>query len=377
MAKEEARELRTEEESVRRRVRSGSTAPDRVELGRIGEVDTEPERSLIAQSYEARAAQAGLEADRRTAEAEQALRRAEEEAQPQFQAERDRIAAEEQRALDNQALYAELRGDRGGIGQAQTASIRNTAALNRAQVEREQRGLAAETAQKIADLRRQGEYEKADSLLKLTQQQLSELLELERWAKETNLSVAQFNTQLARWEAEYAWQAQKFGVETELSTAKLTGAFSDGTPTFEARQAERTRLAEAARQLLAAGLTLTPEQLAALGWSEGQYEDYILMRSGGGEAAGTGENREKTRGRTHVLKKGKELLEERVGALTEGKAGSGAPFQLVASWITELKEGDNPYAAYREMEDSPYFEQMNARQRSWIAEAFQTAVNGQ
>ena len=45
------------------------------------------------------------------------LQRAEEDAKVQFQTQRNQIDADEARGLDNAALYAELRGDRGGIGQ--------------------------------------------------------------------------------------------------------------------------------------------------------------------------------------------------------------------------------------------------------------------
>ncbi len=48
-----------------------------------------------------------------------------------FQTQRDQIEGETLNALDNSALYAETRGDRGGIGQAQYNTIQATAAQNR------------------------------------------------------------------------------------------------------------------------------------------------------------------------------------------------------------------------------------------------------
>ena len=58
------------------------------------------------------------------------LQRAEEDAKEQFQTQRNQIDAAAAKASDNQALYNERRGDRGGIGAAQYDTIQNTAAQN-------------------------------------------------------------------------------------------------------------------------------------------------------------------------------------------------------------------------------------------------------
>ena len=85
------------------------------------------------------------------------LQRAQEDAKQAYQTQRNQVAAAEQRALDNQALYAESRGDRGGIGAAQYAAIQNTAAINTLAVNQQQTKLATDTARQIADLRARGE----------------------------------------------------------------------------------------------------------------------------------------------------------------------------------------------------------------------------
>ena len=59
------------------------------------------------------------------------LLQAQKQAEAEYQTQRDQIAREERNALDNSALYAELRGDRGGIGQAQYNQIQAQAAANR------------------------------------------------------------------------------------------------------------------------------------------------------------------------------------------------------------------------------------------------------
>ena len=310
------------------------TPPDKPEIDPVPDVDVDEERRLLEEQGAAAREQAERQIDNEVEQGVEALRRAEEDAQPGFQSLRDQIAIDERQALDNQALYAEMRGDRGGIGQAQYASIQNTAAVNRRQVGLEQQRLATETARQIEDLRRQGEFRKADKILELTQKQLSELMELERWAKEKNLSIAQFNTELARWEAEYAWKLRRFGIETELNLAQMSGVMPDGSPTFAARQAERSRLAAAAKMLLEAGLALTPEQLEALGWTEGQYEAFIDQNSSGG------------------------------GSGTSQKPG--VPFQLLASWASTLQGSEKPEKAYAKIKSSPMYAQMSEAQQRWI-----------
>ena len=75
----------------------------------------------------------------------------------------------EARAQDNQALYAEWRGDKGGIGAVQYAAVQNAAMEQRRAVNQAQTKLSTDTARRIADLRSQGEFEKADALLELNQ----------------------------------------------------------------------------------------------------------------------------------------------------------------------------------------------------------------
>ena len=138
-----------------------------------------------------------------------ALNQAAEEANAQYATQQTQIDADEARARDNQALYAAARGDRGGIGAAQYDSIANTAMQNRVTVQNAQTKMATDTARQIADLRAQGEYEKADALLNLSQQYLSQLMSLEQWAQQYNLNVDQFNAQLDQWAAEYNFQLQQ------------------------------------------------------------------------------------------------------------------------------------------------------------------------
>ena len=208
------------------------------------------------------------------------LLRNKQDAEAQYQEQRNQIAIDEAKAKDNQALYAESRGDKGGIGAAQYDAIMNTAAQNRLAVNSAQTKLATDTSRQIADLRAQGEYEKADALLTLSQQYLSQLMSLEQWAAEYNLSVAQFNASLKQWQAEY-----------DLKVADLLGSYN-GQKTMSAKQFEFTqqqyqdslkadqekRLASAGEILLAAGIMPSASQLAAMGMTETEAQGYITAQ---------------------------------------------------------------------------------------------------
>lgn len=191
------------------------------------------------------------------------LTRAEKDAQPQFQEQRNQIDRDEARAKDNQALYAEARGDKGGIGAAQYDAIMATAAQNRLKVSQAQTKLSTDTARQIADLRAQGQFEKADALLATTQQYLSQLIALEQWSAEYGLSVAQFNASLQQWQAEY-----------EMAVADLTGYYK-GAPTLANQKAQDSVLASAGETLLAAGILPSTSQLAAMGLSTEQARDLM------------------------------------------------------------------------------------------------------
>ena len=237
--------------------------------------------SVLDKWLEAAKAQAEGKIDYATSTGINELQRAKEDAQGQFQTQRDQIAADEARAQDNQALYNERTGDRGGIGAAQYDSIANTAAQNRLTVNQAQTKLSTDTARQIADLRAQGEFEKADQLLQLSQSYLQQLISIEQWSAEFNLSVDQFNKQIEQWNYEYelkvadllgTWRGQQTLAskqyelsrdselfDQEYKSAGLTGTFR-GQPTLEARAS----LAEAGLALAQSGIMPSQSQLEAM-----------------------------------------------------------------------------------------------------------------
>lgn len=147
--------------------------------------------------------QAAATHDNAVDKAVQALLQAQAEANRTYQTQRDQIARDELHALDNSALYAEARGDRGGIGRSQYDTIQAQASANRHAVSAAQTQLAADTARQINQLRAEGEFEKADEMMQITQTYLLKLLDLEQWAAQYSLSTKQFEESIRQWEKEY------------------------------------------------------------------------------------------------------------------------------------------------------------------------------
>jgi hypothetical protein len=216
-----------------------------------------------------------------------------EDAQPQFQEQLNKNDIDTARALDNSAMYAEARGDRGGIGQAQYNEIQAAALKNRQAVYSAQTKLATDTARWIQDMRLKGEFDKADKLLELSQNYLAQLISLEQWGAQWDTTQEQMAQELEQWAKNY-----------ELQRANITGVMNDGTPTRAAVNDERDRAADVASALLKVGVMPNQSQLDALGMTSDQASAYIMAqglrsygsggggggRSGGGGGGGGGSN---------------------------------------------------------------------------------------
>lgn len=224
-------------------------------------------KAILDQWFETSRDQSNQQIDYATDKGVNELNRAMEDAAPKFQTQRNQNATDEARALDNAALYAEARGDRGGIGQSQYNEIQSAALQNRQAINSAQTKLATDTARQIADLRAQGEFEKADNLLKLTQQKLSQLMSLEQWGAQYAMSQEQMRQSLEQWQKEY-----------DLNKANVTGYFTDGTPTRAATESAREAAAGIASALLEAGIMPNDEQLKALGMTSDQAQSYLTAK---------------------------------------------------------------------------------------------------
>lgn len=208
------------------------------------------------------------------------LERAEEEAQREFQTQQDRNDRDERRALDNQALYMEARGDRGGIGHAQYGEIQAQAMSNRQAIHTARTQLTTETARQIADLRARGEFQKADALLKLSQTYLDRLTSLQQWQAEYDMSREQFNVRLDQWQKEF-----------ELQAGQVTGIYQ-GKPTYVAQREEQEMRAKTGMAALQMGIRPSPAQQTALGLTDQQIDAFLWQvrqnkTSGGSRGSGS------------------------------------------------------------------------------------------
>ena len=245
--------------------------------------DTQQLRDLLDQWKTAAQQQQDGKIDYAVQKAVLDLERALADAQPQFKEQAEAVAKDERQAMDNSALYAEARGDKGGIGKEQYNEIQAAAAQNRLAVQQAQTKLSTDTARQIADLRAQGEFEKADAALQIAQNYLSQLISLEQWAAEYNLSVEQFNESVRQWEAEFNLAMQQFQfdsnialqqykTDTDLAYGQLTGTIpSTGQMTLAAQK----ELASMGEALLGAGIMPSAEQLKAMGMTDSQAQQYL------------------------------------------------------------------------------------------------------
>lgn len=215
------------------------------------------------------------------------LQRAMEDAQSEFQTQRDQVSTDERKAMDNAALYAEARGDRGGIGQEQYNLIQSSAAQNRLAVSQAQTKLSTDTARQIADLRAQGEFSKADDLLSLAQTYLSQLTQLQQWQASYAMDYAQFQEALRQWESEYELnKAQLMGTlngESTLAGKQFEESQRQWQSEYELNksqlsQSEKEWQAKMGMTLLDAGILPSDTQLAAIGMTKAQAQDYITAQ---------------------------------------------------------------------------------------------------
>ena len=244
----------------------------------IDYVDIAQQKAELAARENQEKGRAVLAADYAVAKSVKALERNLQDSRAKFQTQRNQVDANEAKALDNQVLYAEARGDRGGIGKVQYGGIQNTAATNRQVVNSAEVKLQTDTARQIADLRAQGEFEKADKVLEISNKYLTELQNLEKWAKEKNVGVQEFNAKLREWENEYLLKVGEYLTDTELQAAKLFGVSANGAETADYRNAVADRYAEGARAMMNAGIVPSASQLEAMGWTPQQYWIYRMAQ---------------------------------------------------------------------------------------------------
>lgn len=226
-------------------------------------------KGLLDAWQQAAMQQSNGQVDYAVAKAVADLERALADAQPQFKEQAESVDRDARQAMDNSALYAEMRGDKGGIGQEQYNAIQNTQAQNHLAVQQAQTKLATDTQRQIADLRAQGEFEKANAALEITQNYLAQLVSLEQWAAEYNLSVEQFNESVRQWEASYNMEMQKLQTSQNQWQAEFD---------YAKQLNSQNQLAGMGEALLSAGIPLTDEQLKAMGITGEQASQLLIQQ---------------------------------------------------------------------------------------------------
>jgi len=252
-----------------------------VSVEKLNHVDITDQKNQLADLTEQQKQQALNQIDYATQQGVTNLQRAYEDALPQYQTQRDQIAIEAAKALDNQALYASQRGDNGGIGKAQYGEIQNSAMTNTRAVNTAQIQLYTDTSRQVADLQAQGEYDKADKVLSISQEYTEKLMELEQWAKEKNIGIDEFNSKLDQWKADYDLSVSKYLTDTELKASEAAGAFPSGAATASMATDTADRYATSGKAMLSAGVIPSDEQLSAMGWTPEQYWVYKMASASG------------------------------------------------------------------------------------------------
>lgn len=184
------------------------------------------------------------------------LQRAYDDSLPQYQEQRDQVAIDAARAQDNSALYAQARGDNGGIGQSQYNEIQANALKSNQLINNAQVKAATDTARAIADLRAQGEFQKADAMLQVQQQYLSQLMDLKWKGAQYGLTLEQMQQEKERADQNLA-----------IQIANITGEYN-GQPTYAAQKNDQATALSLVEALYKTGQPVSKELLAAAGLSQ-------------------------------------------------------------------------------------------------------------
>jgi hypothetical protein len=173
-----------------------------------------------------------------------------EDATGDYQSQDKSLAANMYNAMDNQALVSRANGQYGGILTAQVGAVQNDYQRQRQQLALQQQKLATDTLREVEDLRTQGEYDKADALLKANQQKFQALYEDAVRVDENRYANDQWQTALDREDAEIQRQQE---------------------------QSEKSYLQQLGQLFLGAGAMPSAAMLEAMGLDQATAQQYINM----------------------------------------------------------------------------------------------------
>jgi len=132
---------------------------------------------LINQQYQAYNQRQAAATDYATQQNINAAARTYEEAVPEYQRQYQTQTVNMLQGADNAALNARAGGEFGGMATLRTNTVQSAYQQQRQQLALQQQKLAADTIRQISSLRAQGEFDKADQLLRSRQREFQALYE--------------------------------------------------------------------------------------------------------------------------------------------------------------------------------------------------------
>ena len=178
--------------------------------------------------------------------------------------------------MDNAALTADLSGRYGGMASAQVSSIQNAYQKQRQQIALQQQKLATDTAREIEDLRAQGEFDKADALLKARQQQFQQLYEDAVRVDENQYSNWRYDNDNQREDAQRAEAYQREDAQRAEAYQREDAAIER-----EAQADDKDYLQKLGQSFLSIGVMPSQAMLDAMGISKESAQLYIYAVQAG------------------------------------------------------------------------------------------------
>lgn len=179
--------------------------------------NTKSYADMISQQYDSYVQQKQNNIDYQTRIQQEKAARAYEDAIGNYQKQYRDATAKMYQGMDNQALVSDVSGQYGGMATASVADIQAAYQQQRQQLSLQQQKLALDTAREVEDLRKQGEFDKADALLQARQLEAQQLYDDAVRVDENRWSNQQYQTALDREDAEILREQQNSDLDYQRS----------------------------------------------------------------------------------------------------------------------------------------------------------------
>lgn len=179
--------------------------------------NTKSYADMISKQYDNYIQQSNANIDYQTQVQQAKAARAYEDAVANYQKQYRDATAKMYNGMDNQALMSDVNGQYGGMATASVADIQSTYQKQRQQLAIQQQQLALDTAREVEDLRAQGEFDKADALLKARQLEAQQLYDDAVRVDENRWSNQQWQTSLDREDAEIQREQENSDLDYQRS----------------------------------------------------------------------------------------------------------------------------------------------------------------